>query len=292
MHILNILKQFRDSLTGETAWLRCVLVALLAGASANCGGPKPKPEQPQPLRLRVVSWNIHHGEGLDRKIDLERIAASLREWHPDLVALQEVDVKTQRSAGVDQAAELGRLMDMEVRFASAMEWGGGHYGLAILGPAAMSEVTIDHLPNEDGLEPRIAASIELDIAPGQRIRFVNTHLTSTGDALRLRQCQALTAAFADSELPSVLAGDLNAEPGSPELEELGRWLDFAPEAGSEPTVPADQPGRRIDFAGPDRRSGSKVIESRVPGEAVASDHRPVLVVLELTLAPREGPAER
>ena len=58
----------------------------------------------RPMRraVRVLTYNIHHGEGMDGKIDLERIAAVIKRLEPDVVALQEVDVKTTRSQGVDQ----------------------------------------------------------------------------------------------------------------------------------------------------------------------------------------------
>ena len=61
-------------------------------------------------KMTVLSYNIHHGAGTDGKLDLERIARIIREQRADLVALQEVDVKAWRSGGVDEAAELGRLI--------------------------------------------------------------------------------------------------------------------------------------------------------------------------------------
>ncbi len=36
----------------------------------------------EPLRLRVMSYNIHHGEGTDKKIDLERIARVINSSSP------------------------------------------------------------------------------------------------------------------------------------------------------------------------------------------------------------------
>ena len=43
------------------------------------------------LSLRVVTYNIHHGVGVDGKLDLNRIAEVIRAAKADLVALQEVD---------------------------------------------------------------------------------------------------------------------------------------------------------------------------------------------------------
>ena len=49
-------------------------------------------EEDLPTRqLRVMTYNIHHGEGTDGRIDLERIAKVIRDAKPDLVALQEVE---------------------------------------------------------------------------------------------------------------------------------------------------------------------------------------------------------
>src|SRR6188768_2627991 len=66
--------------------------------------------------FRVLTWNIHHGEGVDGKLDLARQAAFIKKVDPDAVFLQEVDVKTKRTGGVDQAAELGKLTGLEVTF--------------------------------------------------------------------------------------------------------------------------------------------------------------------------------
>ena len=47
----------------------------------------------QPATIRVLTYNIHHGEGMDGVIDLERIANVIRQTEADLVALQEVDLR-------------------------------------------------------------------------------------------------------------------------------------------------------------------------------------------------------
>src|SRR5688500_1044104 len=66
--------------------------------------------------LRVLCYNIHHGEGTDGELELERIARVIRSENPDVAALQEVDQNTQRTGNVDQPAELARLTAMQVVF--------------------------------------------------------------------------------------------------------------------------------------------------------------------------------
>ena len=41
--------------------------------------------------LRVMTYNIHVGVGMDKKLDLQRIAEVINVEHPDLVGLQEVE---------------------------------------------------------------------------------------------------------------------------------------------------------------------------------------------------------
>ena len=41
--------------------------------------------------LRIMTYNIHVGVGMDKKLDLQRIADVINAARPDLVGLQEVD---------------------------------------------------------------------------------------------------------------------------------------------------------------------------------------------------------
>src|SRR5215212_8980432 len=78
-----------------------------------------------PREIRVITYNIHHGEGLDKKFGLERIAKVLMAEKPDIVALQEVDQGTKRASRVDQPAEFERLTGMKVVFGRNITYDGG-----------------------------------------------------------------------------------------------------------------------------------------------------------------------
>ena len=60
-----------------------------------------KPAKVTPIIFRVMTFNIHHGEGVDGKVDLDRIANVILEANADAVALQEVDRNARRTGGVD-----------------------------------------------------------------------------------------------------------------------------------------------------------------------------------------------
>src|SRR5687767_10650352 len=99
-----------------------------------------------PKRLRVLCYNIHHGEGLDGKLDLERIAKLITETGADLVALQEVDRGAQRTKGLDIPAELGRLTGLTPVFRKNHDLKPGEYGNAILSRWPVMDVKNTWLP--------------------------------------------------------------------------------------------------------------------------------------------------
>ena len=99
-----------------------------------------------PTRLRVLTYNIHHGEGLDKRLDLERIARIIRSTEPDLVAVQEVDYKTKRTNNLDTPAELAKLTGLHAYFAKAMDYQGGQYGQLILSRHPLTDTKTHLLP--------------------------------------------------------------------------------------------------------------------------------------------------
>ena len=98
-------------------------IGLVCSASAFAGDDFANSRRVNAGRtLRVLSYNIHHGEGVDESLDLERIARVIRSVEPDLVALQEVDKGTERTNRVAQAGELSRLCGMQVVFGRNIEF--------------------------------------------------------------------------------------------------------------------------------------------------------------------------
>ena len=67
--------------------------------------------------IRVATYNIKHGRGMDGTLDLERTATTLESLGADIIALQEVDDQARRSGGIDQAEAVEFMDDMH-RFMS------------------------------------------------------------------------------------------------------------------------------------------------------------------------------
>ncbi len=245
--------------------------ALLLNA---CTGPRDQ--------LIVLSFNIHHGEGTDGVFDLERIARVIRDSDADLVALQEVDLGTERSGGVDQAAELARRTSMRHVFGEAIPFQGGSYGDAILTKLPLRDEIVWPLPAEPHHEKRVAVGGLVELPSGAIIRFIGTHLDHTQDpADRVAQTEALLAHLASTDPappPTLLLGDLNAGPNSEPLRLLlERFTSAAP--GGIPSSPSHAPVNAIDWILYAPKDHWEVLEVHTLHEPIASDHAPLRAVL-------------
>jgi endonuclease/exonuclease/phosphatase family metal-dependent hydrolase len=229
----------------------------------------------EPLQLRVLTYNIHHAEGTDGKIDYERLAGIIRDLAPDVVALQEVDRNTERTHGVDQAARLAELTGMKHAFGTAMHYQGGRYGEAILSRFPIKEPKSHRLPFRFGQEPRAALAARVLPDNGlPEFLIVGTHLCHQSNETRIEQARQLDRLFGrgrgEDGVPVILAGDLNARPGSEPMKVLleNGWVD------------AIAPQSRIDYVLFRDGDPWRVVEVKIVDDRVASDHRPVLAVLE------------
>jgi endonuclease/exonuclease/phosphatase family metal-dependent hydrolase len=239
----------------------------------------------EPRRLRVLSYNIHHGEGVDGRLDLERIAGVIRGVEPDLVALQEVDRNAERTRRVDQPKELARLTGLTVVFERNLAFQGGDYGNAVLSRLPIRRHRNHHLPCLDAGEQRGVLEVELDLGAEESLLLFATHLDHRrADRERVQSAEAIHKLIESRPATAaILAGDLNAAPDSEVLRIFRRsWHDTAAEP--LPTVPVAQPARQIDYILFRPADRFKLLESRVLNEPQASDHRPILSILELLSA--------
>ena len=236
-----------------------------------------KEEQPTSIKseeptLRVLTYNIHHGRAMDGKFDYERLAKTIADLKPDVVALQEVDNKTERASGVDQAKKLGEMLEMNYAFGNALYFSGGEYGEGVLSRFPIKGVKAHHLPFAFGNEPRTA--LEVTVTPDNGIPefvFVGTHLCHQSGATRLEQTKELNRIFtARSETPILMAGDFNARPKSDPMQVLfeGNWLD------------AVAPNSRIDYILLRKKDPWEIVETIIVDEPVVSDHDPILTILK------------
>jgi endonuclease/exonuclease/phosphatase family metal-dependent hydrolase len=240
---------------------------------------------PMTKTLRVMTYNIHHAEGVDGKIDLERIARLITDSNVDLVALQEVDRNTRRTGGRDMPRELAKLTGMRVTFGANIPLEGGEYGNAILSRHPFDVVANHQLPKIVPGEQRGMLEVIIH-APGGPFRFCATHLDHRRpEEDRLASVEYIAKALAD-KTRVVLAGDFNARPDSETYRRLGvTFVDAWTQAGQGDgfTIPSESPRARIDYVWLRGFTATRV--EVLPSNA--SDHLPLIVDIDLTNATRQ-----
>ena len=83
--------------------------------------------------LKAITFNMCHGEGIDRKIDVERQAKFLRKYKPDIIFLQEIDMYTQRVYSENQIYTFSKYVELPYRTMGInIKYKNGYYGDGIL----------------------------------------------------------------------------------------------------------------------------------------------------------------
>lgn len=228
--------------------------------------------------LTVVTYNIHHGEGMDGKLDLERIAALVLSMNPDVVCLQEMDKNLPRTGKRDFPAWFAERLKMEARYGVNYHFDGGEYGVATLTRLPVLGWENTALPNPFNKEPRgcLRVTVEWKGAP---VDVYNTHLGLKGEE-RLAQAEALLELI-PADKPAVLAGDMNEGPGAPGMKLLlERFSDALAGAGAgdNNAHPAEKRIDHVLMTKGLKACGARVVDTEV--SRVASDHPPCVVVLE------------
>jgi endonuclease/exonuclease/phosphatase family metal-dependent hydrolase len=256
-------------------------LTLLAGATvAGCatgGSRKPGPT------LRALTYNIHHGEGLDGQLDLIRIAQSIKDSNADLVALQEVDRGADRTGRRDLLNEIAYHTGLTPLFGKNIPLQGGDYGNAILSRYPIRQSSNLLYRAVDGGEQRglLQAVVDVDDHP---VVFCSTHLDHRADDATRRACipEILKVAGSHQGVPFILAGDFNDQPGSRfDVEMNSHFKDAWRLAGVSGggTYPTNHPDRRIDFIW--IHGSIKALAAEVRS-GDGSDHLPLLATLQLT----------
>lgn len=234
----------------------------------------------QPIRLKVLSYNLRFGE----LASLEELAAFIKAHNPDIVALQEVDCRTQRELtpaqhGKDFATELGFRTGMLTAYGKTIPYAGGYYGIAILSKYPLAKVERIYLPKtENGREQRAVLVADIEVREGEYVTFACTHLDYTNSAERIVQVAKLNEILGDRPYPVIVAGDFNARPDAPEIQfGMRNWKQLS---DGQPTIPADEPRSTIDYI-----FGYPSDKWRLVGAETyriqLSDHLPVSAIVEL-----------
>ena len=240
--------------------------------------------------LKIMSYNIHSGIGLDNTVDYCRMAETIKKYSPDVLGLQEVAQDHPRAKGIFPIDFMGEILGMKGSFGKTIHVARADfdydYGIGFLSRFDYEYITKLPLPNIDNLEPRVAQFVKIK-APVEFI-FVNTHLGISSEKneaekvfrMRFDQLSAINTELekilAGKDIPCVITGDFNARPGSECIELLEKTWNVTDLTRN--TFPANSPDRKIDYIA--TRGKVRLRSYAVLDEKVVSDHAPIIAELD------------
>ena len=247
----------------------CLSVIVISGYA------QPYPQQEN--TVRVMSYNIHNGKGMDNVTDYQRIAGIITGISPDVVALQELDSVTNRSNQVDVLARLAEHTAMYPVFGASLNpYDGGKYGIAVL--SKEKPISWKRIPLPGREEVRSLLIVEFkDYIVGC------THFSLNAED-RQTSVSIINQAVKDLNKPVLLAGDMNAALESPVMEAFNEnWTILSDVNMQRFAGRSGRPRRAIDFilGYTSNRHSFTVRQAQIIDEQVASDHLPLFVDVQL-----------
>jgi len=231
--------------------------------------------------LVVLTYNIHHGNApgnAPSKITLDSIAAVINKVNPDLVALQEIDVHTNRSGSkLDEAKRLAELTEMKSHFTKTFDYDGGAYGIAVLSRLPILKKTNYLLPKIDssGEEIRAVSLIKVQYKDSIQLNFASTHL-GLSQKTRLMQVDSISKIAATVSSPFIICGDFNATPDSEAIQKITTVFHRSCTTDCDLTFPFDAPREKIDYIFYKGKNRLQPIDQYAISGTKWSDHLPVV----------------
>jgi endonuclease/exonuclease/phosphatase family metal-dependent hydrolase len=235
------------------------------------------------MEIKVMTYNIHHAKGMDKRLDLERIAKVISESDADIIGLNEVDKHfSKRSLFKDQISWLANSLGLFSAFGPTISLKSKQapylreYGNALLSRHPI--ITNKNYPFNfltGVIEGRalLRATIQIN---NKSIDVSVTHF-SLNPFLQRMQTNFIVNQLHKSSNSMIVVGDFNMKPGSRGWKTLTReykdvW--FLAGNGDGSTYPSMRPRSRLDyiFVSPNIKVLYAEVVTKLPN---ASDHLPL-----------------
>lgn len=228
------------------------------------------------LELTVASYNIHGCQGLDGRVDLDRIAQVIGEFDTDTIALQELSIRRGPGGNLEQLNYLAKATGLEGIPGPVLLHMDSPCGTGLL--TRRQVLGVRHLDlSIPGREPRGALDVDLHVA-GMVVRIISTHLGLRAWERRTQVNKLIRRQAVTQSHLVVLTGDMNEWwPWRRSLRALHEYFGQGPPAPC--TFPSFLPLLALDRLWV--RQQPAVLEIlikayRTPLTRLASDHLPLL----------------
>ncbi len=244
--------------------------------------------EPQPTgsSLKIMTYNLHYGIGMDNVFDPARIAKFVASKGIDIVGFEELSHDFILNTGGDFASLLTfemEKMGYKYHAFSNVHNGGLFNGIFSKYPITFSESFV--------LKPRIVlfrtlVHATIKINDSYSIDFYTTHLSHVyedkSNPERVKQVEFLLDIMKQAQNPTILVGDFNSFPDWVEIKTITNqgfidaWATANP-TNDTATWPANKPKLYIDYIFLD--PSFQVVNS-VIYKTLISDHLPLEATIE------------
>lgn len=224
------------------------------------------------IRIKVMTYNIHHGRGIDKRFSIKRIAEVIENENPDIVSINEADKYNIRSWFIDEPAKLSNLLGMDYFFGDNVKILFMKYGNVVLTKLPILNAENILLPASGEQRGVVKAKLSIE---GQKMNILCTHL-SLSRKMRELQFEQIRQMVTNSSEPSILAGDFNCK-----TEELNPLFSQMQPTEGHYTYSATRPTSTLDYI-----VWTKHFEilNSYSVDSKASDHLPLVALLKLKTA--------
>jgi endonuclease/exonuclease/phosphatase family metal-dependent hydrolase len=246
-------------------------------------------EAPTKSQFKFMTYNIHFGQGMDDKINLERLAQNILTDKPDILGLQEVDNGRITTQGIDMARWLANRLHMHYYYFPAEN--EQTVGCALLSRYPITFTQSFMIPSIDIQRILIHGTVKINSS-------LNLDVTHLGLINRSEDMNAqvnfiLSKTNAVVNAHKILMGDFNLENNTAQIQTIRTFFnDTMDKFESNPiTFPSinlyDVPEESIDYifaTGYTDIINSYVIRDFNPNlnndpVEFGSDHLPVVTIL-------------
>lgn len=226
-------------------------------------------------RVRVATYNLHSGVGVDRRFRPQRIIDVIGELDADIVALQEV---LSPVSGFDVHAHLREATGFHFAAAATLQLAGGTFGNALLSRWPIVDCIARDL-SVGTREPR--GALDAIVArDGRELRVIATHLGLRASERAEQVTRLVEHARGGPDVPVILAGDFNV--ARAKGRELRTCVAHFGAVKTLPTFPSFAPVLPLDRIFVDPRGALfEVSVHRSRRARIASDHLPLIATLDL-----------